>query len=133
MESNNHFKIEYPSEKKFGIFFSFVFLLVGSYLYYFENKLYFFIFLLSFILLVVSFLNSRFLRIPNILWMKLGLLLNSILSPIVMFCIFIITFYPIGFLLKVLKMDILKIKYNKKIKTYWIDRKDDIQSLKKLY
>ena len=133
MELSNHFKIEYPSDKKFGIFFSFIFILIGLYFYFFQNNFYFIFFFLSLLLLAISFFCSRFLRIPNILWMKLGMILHSIISPIVMFLIFIITFYPIGFLLRVFKTDILNIKYNKKIKSYWIDRNEDIQSLKKLY
>ena len=50
-----------------------------------------------------------------------------------MFVIFVITFYPIGLALKLFRIDIINLKYNKNLKSYWITRSNEIESLKKLY
>ena len=53
--------------------------------------------------------------------MKFGLLLGKIISPIVMGVIFFLVVTPIGILMKIIKMDILNLKYNKN-KSYWIEK-----------
>ena len=67
---------------------------------------------------------------PNIIWFKFGILLSKIISPVIMFLIYIITFLPIGLLLKMANKDLLKTKINKNNKSYWIKRNNDIQDLR---
>ena len=70
--------------------------------------------------------NSKILTPFNILWMKFGLFLGGIISPIVMGFIFFIVITPIGLIMKFFKKDLLNLKYDKK-KSYWIE-KDKIKS-----
>ena len=133
MENKSFFKIEYSNEKKFGYFFSFVFFLIALYPLLFDSSIRIWSLIVSLLLLCISFKFSKLLIIPNKIWNNLGILLNKIVSPIIMFLIFIITFYPIGFIFKILQIDLLNKKFNLKTKSYWIKRKNKLESLKKLF
>lgn len=133
MENKSYFKIVYSNEKKFGYFFSLVFLFISLYPLLFGSSLKIWSLTLSVILLFISFKFSKILIIPNKIWNNLGFLLNKIVSPVIMFLIFIITFFPIGLIFKILQIDLLNKKINVKSKSYWINRKNKLESLKKLF
>ena len=100
-----------PSNRKFGLIFSFIFFLLSCYFYYaskIEWSLSFII--LSFIFLFLAIVKPASLSKMNFLWMKFGLLLGSIVSPIVMGVIFFGLFMPLGFLFKILGRDELYLK-----------------------
>ena len=117
-EINDNKKIEISSEKNFGIVFSIFFLI----LYFFFKINLFFFFLIIFI--ISAFLFPKLLFYPNIIWSKLGILIGMFISPIILFFIFISVFFPIGVLLKILKINLLDKDFNKlqSRETYWKDR-----------
>ena len=47
--------------------------------------------------------------------------------------VFFLVVTPIGFVMRVLGKDLINKKYDKKIKTYWIDRDKNIGSMKKQF
>ena len=89
--------------------------------------------MVSIIFLFLSLKYSKLLITPNRIWLKLGILINKIVSPVIMFLIFIITFFPIGIIIKILRIDLINQKINPKKKSYWINRINKMESLKKLY
>ncbi len=58
----------------------------------------------------------------NRAWMKFGLLLSKVVTPIVMGLIFFTTVTPIGYLMRLLGKDLLNIKSDPDAKSYWIVR-----------
>ena len=126
-------KILLPSNKKFGLFFSFLFFLLSVY-FFFKNNLSFTLIALSLCLIFVfiSIFFSNYLKILNFLWIKLGLFLGSLIAPIILFLIFFFIFVPIGFILRIFGIDILRLK-NKRKSSYWIKRKDKIRSMEELF
>jgi len=54
--------------------------------------------------------------------MRVGLLLNHIVSPIALGIIFFSTVLPIGLLMRLMGKDVLRLKFDSKAETYWIDR-----------
>ena len=74
------------------------------------------------ILLIITNTNAKVLLPLNKLWMKFGILLGMIISPIIMGIIFFGIFTPIAFLMRLSGRDELRLRFKKK-KTYWIDRK----------
>jgi hypothetical protein len=58
----------------------------------------------------------------NKAWMKLGLLLFTIVNPIVLGLIFLLTIIPIGLLLRLFGKDPLRLQFAPEAKTYWIER-----------
>ena len=133
LESKSYFKIEYSSERKFGLLFAFVFLIIALYPKYYGNDINYWFIIFSSLLFFASIFFSQLLIFPNKLWIKLGLILGYLISPIIMFFIFVLTFYPIGFIFKIFNIDFINKNYDLEKKTYWISRKNKMESLKKLF
>ena len=114
-------EIKIGSNRSFGIVFFVVFLLIGLYPLLKSNDLRIWSLIISFIFLALGLINSRTLTPLNRLWFKFGLLLGKFISPIIMGIIFFIVVTPIGIIMRLLKKDLLNLKYNKK-ETYWIDK-----------
>ena len=114
-------EIKISSNRSFGIVFFIVFLLIALYPLLKDNDLRIWSLVISFIFLILGSINSKILTPLNRLWFKFGLLLGKFISPLIMGIIFFIVVTPIGIIMRLLKKDLLNLKYNKK-ETYWIDK-----------
>ena len=114
-------EIKISSNRSFGIVFFIVFLLIALYPLLKGNDLRIWSLIISFIFLVLGLINSKILTPLNRLWFKFGLLLGKFISPLIMGIIFFVVVTPIGIIMRLLKKDLLNLKYNKK-ETYWIDK-----------
>ena len=125
-------EIKTGSNRSFGIIFSIFFALVAIYLFYkFKNINYLIIFLsLSF--LILGLLNSKVLTPLNILWLKFGLFLGKIFSPVIMAVVFFVVVTPLALLAKLVKKDFLGLDKKKNIKknSYWIKKEKYNNSMK---
>ena len=121
------------NNKGFGLLFFVVFLIIGLWpLLKGENpRIYFFPF--AFLFLILGLINSKILTPLNRAWIKFGELLGIIIAPIVMGVIYFLVLTPLSFLIRISGKDLLKIKYSKKIKTYWEKRTKDLGSMKKQF
>ena len=115
-----------PSNRNFGIVFTIVFLIISFWPLLNGEDIRYWTLIISIIFFILALFNSKILTPLNKIWMKFGLLLGKIISPIVMGVIFFLVVTPIGILMKIIKMDILNLKYNKN-KSYWIE-KDSLKS-----
>ena len=114
-------EIKISSNRSFGIVFFIVFLLIALYPLLKGNDLRIWSLVISFIFLILGLINSKILTPLNRLWFKFGLVLGRFISPLIMGIIFFIVVTPIGIIMRLLKKDLLNLKYNKK-ETYWIDK-----------
>ena len=114
-------EIKISSNRSFGIVFFIVFLLIALYPLLKSNDLRIWSLIISFIFLGLGLINSKILTPLNRLWFKFGLLLGKFISPLIMGIIFFVVVTPIGIIMRLLKKDLLNLKYNKK-ETYWIDK-----------
>ena len=112
------------SNRSFGLLFSFVFLIITFWPLLNSEPIRLWALIISLTFLFLGILNSKILSPLNKGWIKFGELLGKIIAPIVMFLVFFIILTPIGILLKLFGKDLLKIKKNKLIKSYWINRKN---------
>ena len=121
-------EVELSSNKKFGIFFTFVFLIAAGYFYINSsmNTVYLLAVAAS-ILFLVTLVKADLLLPLNKLWMRFGLLLGMIVSPIVLGVIFFGLFTPIAFLMRLSRRDELRLKFKEK-NTHWISRDEPIQA-----
>ncbi len=117
-----------PSNKKFGYFFTFIFLITSIYFYFREIIMAFYV-LGSFCIIfyLITFFKSDALRPLNQLWMSFGLALGMIISPIVMGFIFFIIFTPIGIFMRLFGRDELFLQFKNK-SSHWTKRNEDIHS-----
>lgn len=121
-------EVELPSNRKFGFFFSGVFGVVATYLYITNNTEWSYIFggtSLGF--LTVTIINPNLLLSLNKLWIRFGLLLGMIVSPLVLGVIFFGLFTPIAIVMRLSKRDELRLNFNKK-SSHWILRSEPIKS-----
>ena len=114
-------EVKLSSNRNFGVVFFIVFLLIGLYPLLKGNDLRIWSLLISFIFLALGLINSKILTPLNKLWFKFGLLLGRFISPLIMGIIFFVVVTPIAIIMRLLKKDLLNLKYNKK-ETYWIDK-----------
>ena len=112
-------ELKLPSNRKFGLTFSFIFILF--FLYFFLtsnfNLSYLFLFF-SIIFLFFGILFPDYLSKLNKAWMILGLLLGKIVNPIVLGIIYFGLFMPIGLFRRIIGKDELGLKI-KNINSYW--------------
>ena len=119
MRQNKEIKL--PSNKNFGLVFFIVFLIVSLYPLINSESIRIWSLIISLIFLALGLLNSKILTPLNKLWFKFGILLGKIVSPFVMGIIFFLVVTPIAFIMRILRKDVLNLKYNKN-KSYWIEK-----------
>ncbi len=118
--------VKISSNRNFGIVFFVVFLIIAIYPLLNDNSIRLWSLIIGIIFLILGIINSKVLTPFNILWMKFGLLLGKIVSPIVMGFVFFGVVTPISIIMKLLRKDLLNLKRNKK-ETYWL-KKEEIKS-----
>ena len=129
-EIASHVSTEQSSEKSFGVVFSIVFLIVALYPLINSESLRIWALVVSIIFFLLAFLAPKILVLPNKLWFKFGLLIGSIVAPIVMAFVYFVTVLPTGLFMRLLGKDLLKQKLDKNAKSYWIERKQPMGSMK---
>ena len=115
----------------FGILFFILFLIIGLYPLKSEGLIRIWSVVLSLVLLIITIIRPNLFTFINKLWIQFGILLGKIISPIVMGLVFFFVVTPIGILVRVLKKDVMGLK--KGVTSYWITRKDKVQSMKKQF
>ena len=119
-----------PTEKSFGVVFSIVFLIVSLYPLINSESFRIWALVVSIIFFLLAFLAPKILVLPNKLWFKFGLLIGSIVAPIVMALVYFVTVLPTGLIMRLLGKDLLKQKLDKNTKSYWIKRSEPMGSMK---
>ena len=118
--------IKMGSNKSFGIVFSALFLLISLYPLINNENIRIWSLVICIIFLILGLLNSKFLTPLNKLWFKFGIFLGKIISPLVLGIIFFGVVTPTSLLMRLLRKDLLNLKFNKK-KSYW-NRKEGPRS-----
>ena len=119
MKNNEDIKL--GSNKNFGIVFFIIFLAVSLYPLLNSENIRVWSLIISFIFLILGLLNSKILNPLNKLWFKFGIILGTIISPIIMGIIFFLVVTPIGIIMRLFRKDLLNLKYNTN-KSYWIEK-----------
>jgi Saxitoxin biosynthesis operon protein SxtJ len=114
-----------PSDRKFGLTLGIVFALLAV-LKLVERSNWGIIWsVLALVLIGSALLRPSLLSVPNMIWLKLGLLLHRIVNPIIMALLFFGTILPIGLLMRVLGKDPLRLRLDKAADSYWLPRSDE--------
>ena len=121
--------IKISSNRSFGLVFFVLFLVIGLWPLINDNEIKIWSIVISVVFLVLGLLNSKLLLPLNKLWFKFGLLLGKIISPLVMGIIFFLVVTPIGLLMRMLKKDLLNLKFNDE-KSYWIEKNEPKSKMK---
>ncbi len=132
-DNKSYIEIKKSSERGFGIVFATFFVIISFYPLLHEENIKLWALLISIILFLLSFIFPKIFIIPNKLWFKLGMLLGAIIAPIIMALLYFFIATPTGIIMRLLNKDLLNQKINKSKKSYWIKRKEPINSMKNQY
>ena len=115
----NYSEIVLPSNKKFGLLFTTVFSLLGTYFYLLDKtNIYLIFFNLALLFLLLSIFKPNILKPLNQLWMFLGFIIGKVISPLVLGVIFFGIFTPISIFMKCFGRDELRLKLVSR-KSHW--------------
>ena len=118
------------SNRSFGVVFSVVFLIISFWPLFTEGTIRIWAIFIAILFLLISYFKPDALYPLNKIWFKFGLLLGSIVSPIVMGIVFFIIVTPIGIIMRIIGKDLLNKKINNSVKSYWIKREQMIGTMK---
>ena len=121
------------SNRSFGLLFFIVFLTIGLWPLKNGDNLNLYFSVTSLIFLILGLLNSKLLSPLNKAWIKFGEILGLIIAPIVMAFVYFIFLTPISLVVRVFGKDLLRVKFNKKIDSYWIKRKKNLSPMNKQF
>ena len=89
--------------------------------------------ILAIFFLILGLINSKILTPFNKTWIKFGEVLGSVVAPLVMVAIYFIVLTPLSFLIRIFGKDLLKLKFDKKINSYWIEKEKKLGSMDKQF
>jgi len=116
---------------RFGMLLSLILIMLGIFS---ENKSYFLslkivssyvFYVLSFLLVIVSFFFKKLLRLPYEAWISIGYGLGKVTSPIILMALYFFVITPFAVLCRLLGRDVLKIRSGIQ-NSYWVDRAEKI-------
>ena len=116
-----------PSDRTFGCVFAAVFLVVGVFPVFSGGLMRNWSLVVGFIFFVLAIAFPKALSVPNRLWMRFGSAMHAVTSPIALGLVFLTTIVPIGFLLRIFRVDSLHIRSREPEQSYWVARSPDDQ------
>lgn len=119
---NRHHNEKPGSERGFGLVFSLAFTCIGLWPLLYGGSARIWALLAALAFLAVSALAPSVLRLPNLLWFKLGILLGRIVSPVVASLLFFVMITPLALVMKACGKDSLRLRFDPSAKSYWIAR-----------
>ena len=115
------------------MFFFFVFFAIGLWPLIGGDHARIWSIVIAVVFLFLGLINSKLLTPLNRLWFRFGMLLGAIISPIVMGVVFFLVVTPISFFMRIIGKDLLRQKYDKNKKSYWIKREKYFNTMKKQF
>ena len=120
------------SSKSFGYLFFGLFLILSLWPVLNDNSINFLFLSISAVFLILTICKAKILDFINNYWIKLGELLGRVVAPIIMFAVFFVIVTPLSLLTKLLKKDLLNMRFNDS-KTYWTNKVKKIDSMDKQF
>ena len=114
--------VKLPSNRSFGLVFTVVFLIVGLAPLVKRAEVRWWAVVLGSLFLILGLLNSPVLTPLNRVWMKFGLLLHHIVSPVILGILFFAVFTPMAWMFRILGKDPMRRALDNNAASYWIIR-----------
>ena len=128
---NSYKDIKRKDNITFGALFFVFFLVIGLYPLKTVGTVRIWSLVLSLLFLIITIIRPNLFTFLNRLWIQFGILLGKIISPLVMGLVFFFVVTPIGILIRILKKDVMGLKRGDS--SYWINREDKVQSMRKQF
>jgi predicted membrane metal-binding protein len=110
------------SDRGFGLTFGVVFLVIALWPLIRGDSPRWWALAIAVIFSVIALSTPSLLSVPNRWWMRLGLLLARIVSPLALGILFYAVLTPLGSLMRLLGKDPMRLKFDPAAATYWMRR-----------
>lgn len=114
--------VEGSSDRSFGIVMATVFAVVAVWPLLRGAEPHWWAVGMGVVLALIALLRPELLAAPNRLWIKLGLVLGRVVSPIALGVVFYCVLTPIGLAMRLAGKDPLRLKRDLGVDSYWIPR-----------
>ena len=121
------------SNRSFGLLFFAVFVILSLWPLKNGENLNLYFITAAAVFLILGLLNSKLLSPLNKSWIKLGEILSIIIAPIVMALVYFVILTPVSIIVRIFGKDLLGVKFNKTINSYWIKRKKNLGPMRKQF
>lgn len=122
-------KVKGSSDRTFGLVIGIGFLIVAlTPLLLTPHRPRWWALVLSIVFVLFALLWPQQLAVLNKLWLRFGLLLSRIVSPIVLGLLFYTTLLPVGFVMRLCGKDPLHLRPEPDRDSYWIQRENEASS-----
>jgi hypothetical protein len=118
-----HDEVKGSSNRGFGLVFAAVFALIGLAPLVHGQSIRLWSLGVAACFLGAAYGAPRLLTPLNRAWTRFGLLLHGVVNPLVMGLLFFVTITPIGFAMRALGKDPLRLKFDRMTNSYWIERR----------
>lgn len=115
-------EVKAGSNRVFGIVFAVVFLVIGSFPIISGAELRVWALCVGAIFFMAALAFPAALRPLNIMWFRLGMLLHTIVNPLLMGFLFFMAVVPIGLIMRLMGRDLLNLQFDPSVSSYWIER-----------
>ena len=115
-------EVQAGSNRSFGWVFTVVFLVVAAWPLLSGGPLRWWALAVAAALVLITVAAPKLFTLPNRLWLRFGLLLNRIVSPLVLMFLFYVVVTPMGGLMRLLGKDTLRLRRDSASESYWIKR-----------
>jgi hypothetical protein len=122
------------ANKQFGILLSSVFLIIALYSLINSKNYNYWAFILTAFSLVITFVAPGKLNLLRKIWIRIGVFIGNIVSPIFLGVIYFFTVIPTAIIMRSFGKDLLQIKLDKGASnSYWVTRNKDVGTMKNQY
>jgi phosphatidylserine synthase len=115
--------VQTGSERGFGVVFAAVFATVGLWPLLDGETARTWSLIVAALFAAAAMVAPALLRPFNRLWFVIGLALHKVVSPLVMALLFYLTVTPVALLMRLAGKDPLRLKFDRRAKSYWIERR----------
>jgi len=114
--------VEGSSNRSFGVVFAVVFLIIAGWPLISGGAVRWWAAGVAALFGLAAWLAPAILAAPNRWWLRFGLLLGKIVSPVALGLLFYLVFAPVGFLMRLAGKDPLRMRREPSAASYWIQR-----------
>lgn len=115
-------EVQGSSNRALGLVFGTVFLIIGVYPWLFGGQVRTWSLAICVVFVAVALALPRVLTPLNKAWTRFGLILHRIVNPIVLGIMFFGVVTPTGFAMRWLGKDSLRLRWDPRATTYWLER-----------
>jgi hypothetical protein len=115
-------EVEGSSDRAFGVVFAVVFVLIGAWPLLYGSAVRWWALGIALAFALTAAIRPALLAAMNRAWLRLGLFLGKVISPIALGVLFFVVLVPIGIAMRMAGKDPLRLKRDAGTQSYWIPR-----------